>query len=720
MFQGASRWIIRWPLVVIGVWAAAVIAVIIVAPKLSDYTTSNAGAGLSNSYQSVQATNIQKQYFPESTHGSGVIVVTQSDNGSLTSGNIQTITGLASALTSKKINGVTSVTTEPQAPFLASNGKAMFINVVFSAPAGNQTVNDAVKTVRNDTNAYLRGTGLVGEMTGSAPISLDTSNAYDSALVIIEIVTVVAIVVLLAIVFRSIIIALLPVVLIALLAMVAEGITAWLAKGFGFQVGNELDPLLVVVMFGVGTDYIVFLLFRYREGLIEAGGVPDDESHREILRSSLAKTMVIVTSAAFTVSAAFIALLAAELESLQTLASGLIVGVLLMMLAALTLVPAIFRLLGKHLFFPYRPRKPTRKTQSERDADFVTGHRVLTLVVSVAIMGGLALGILGWTANYNSLAELPSDTPSLVAYNTLIKSFPAGLLGPTQVLVESSSPSTPLDPTSVSSLVSKLQTTPGISSVQQPQYNAGMNAAQITVILSQDPFSQAAMNNMEHTIEPAVDGAIPGDFSVVGGQTAQLVDVRSAMKLSLKHVIPLALVIIGIILAILLYALVAPIWILVGVALLYAAVLGTVSIVFVTILNYIGIDFTVPLIAYLFVMAVGSDYNILIGSRLREEHNAGRSSQEAARIAVSMGAPAVTSAGLILAATFASLLFTNIELLEEIGVAVIAAVLLASFVLTTKILPVISALLGKYFWFPGRMNQTITGDRPSVSAKGRT
>jgi RND superfamily putative drug exporter len=716
MFSKLATIVVKNPWKIIAAWIVLAIAVIAFAPSLANYTTSSAGAGLPASYESVQAQNTATKYFPQTSGATGTIVVTAANGSVITSSTDQTsISGLATQLTAQKIPGVYVITAvnAQGAPTISQNQKAQIVTVVFTGQPGSTVVNNAVDTIRTDTTAYFRGTGLVGGLTGNAAISVDTTNAYASAETIITIATVLAIVILLALIFRSIIIAFLPIVVIGVVHAMAQGVTAWLADGFGFQVGNELAPLLVVVMFGVGTDYIVFLLFRYRNDII----VNSSQNGVEHLEGAVSKIGAVIASAATTVITAFAALLVASLESLQTLAPGLIVGVFFMMLAGLTLVPALFKVLGKTLFFPYHPRAPKKTTQSERMAHLTIGHRAISLIVGIVIMAGLALGCLGFKTTYNQLAELPGSTPSLIAYNAMSANFPAGYLGPTQVFVTGVAP---LNQTAITNLYNKLKATSGVYGVGQPTLNntdsAAATAVQMNVVLTDNPYSTQAIDLVERTIEPEVNGSVPGDFAVVGGTTAQLVDVRAAMKLSLDHVIPLALIIVGIIIGLLLLAISAPFWILIGVALLYAAVLGTVLLVFVAGFGFVGVDFTLPLVAYLFVMAVGSDYNILIAHQLREAHKEGLDKKAAAKQAIKTGAPAVTAAGLILAATFASLLFTGIEVLEEIGLAVVAACLLTAYILTTKMLPALSATFGNFFWWPSHKTggKAASGGTPST------
>jgi RND superfamily putative drug exporter len=415
----------------------------------------------------------------------------------------------------------------------------------------------------------------------------------------------------------------------------------------------------------------------------------------------------VITSAAATVMAAFAALLVASLESLRTLAPGLIIGIALMLLAALTLVPAIFSLLGLNLFWPTKPvaRASSRPTRSERIGGMVAKHPAFVLLVWSVVLIALALGSLGFKTTYNQLAELPSSTPSQVAFNTMATAFPAGYLGPTQVFVTSDD-SKPLNDSDVSALGAQLAKTEGVSSVLPAQFTASKGQALINVLLTGDPYSIAAINDVAGPVRnTAHTTAVAEASTVVGGTTSQLVDVRAALRHDIEHIFPLALIIVAVILALLLRALLAPLYLLLGVVLTYAATLGVITLVFIKGFGYVGLDFTIPIVVYLFVMAIGTDYNILIASRLREGLQEGLPPRETARVAIIHGSPAVAAASLILAGTFASLLLTGIQLLEEIGLAVALGVLLAANVLATRIVTTLAAIRFWHFWWPNRIHE---------------
>jgi putative drug exporter of the RND superfamily len=709
LFNRLGRFVVDHPWWIIGTWVVAGVLIVVLSPQLSTFTSNNNSSFLPNSYESVQAEAVATKYFPSSSGATGTIAVSSADGGVLNSAEQQKVAGLATFLESEKILSVTSVTTSPL--YLSTDQKVQLVQVVFSGQAGDAGPNTAVPLVRDKTASYLTGSGLTGGLTGNAAISVDSTNAFDHAEVIITIATVLIILLLLGIVFRSVLIAILPIIIIGAIHEMAQSLTAALADGFHFVVGPELAPLLVVVMFGVGTDYMVFLLFRYRERL-SAG----DQPH-EALRFSLTKVGEVIASAAATVIAAFAALLVASLESLRTLAPGLIVGIALMLFAALTLVPAIFSLLGINLFWPSKPtmHHTDRRTRSEWLGDMVATRPAAVLAVWGLVLLGLAFGSLGLKATYNQLAELPASTPSQIAYNTMASAFPAGYLGPTQVFVTSDT-GAPLDESAVAGLATKLAATSGVSQVLPTEYSNTKGQALINVLLAEDPYSTSAIDQVAGPVRSTANAnAVSGATTLVGGTTSQLVDVRSALRHDIKHVFPLALVIVAIILALLLRALLAPLYLLVGVVLTYVATLGVITLVFIKGLGYVGLDFTIPIIIYLFVMAIGTDYNILISSRLKEGFEQGMTPRESSRAAVVYGSPAVASASLILAGTFASLLLTGIELLQEIGLAVALGVLLAANVLATRIVPTLAALRPFHFWWPHRFHQQTAVDRSELA-----
>jgi putative drug exporter of the RND superfamily len=695
--------VVAWRWYVIAAWIVLGVVLVALAPSLSSFTS--AGYGLPASYQSSRAETVALADFPSVAAASGIIAVEARDDGPLTAGDLQKIDALATALNDDRIDSVTSVSTSPL--FLAKNHTTQLVQVSMQGQPGDDGPNAAVAAIRSKTDAFLEGSGLRGQLTGNAAISVDQGAAFNRAQTIISAATVLLILLLLALVFRSVVICFLPLLVVGLVHQMAQSLTAFVAQWLGFTVGTELAPLLIVVMFGVGTDYIVFLLFRYREEIGKG------EDPQESLLVAMCRAGEVILSAAVTVMLAFAALLVASIGQLRTLAPGLIIGVGLMLLAALTLVPALLSLLGAAVFWPTtpKPHDPAHRTRAERMGAVVAKRPGVVLLTSVVVLVVLGTGVLGLKVTYNQLAELPQNNPSTEAYNTIASAFPAGSLGPSQVFVTSSSP---LDAAAVDALAAKLSHTQGVAEVLPVQYAAGNRAAMIQLLLTADPYSNQAIADMAGPIRAAIVDGVPGADVVTGGPTATLTDAKAALHIDTRNVLLLALLAVAVMLAILLRALAGAAYLLVGILLTYAATIGVVAYIFIGGLGYVGLDFTIPIVAYIFVIAVGTDYNILMATRLREEFQQGLERHEAARIAIVEGAPAVTAAGFILAGTFASLLLTGIQLLEEIGAAVALGVLLASNVLATRIVPTLAALRGFHFWWPHHMHTRTVVDRDEL------
>jgi putative drug exporter of the RND superfamily len=705
MFASFARMVVRHPWWIVGVWVVVAVVSLLLSPSLAKYTNANQSAFLPSSFESVKAQNVIDAKFPAQSGASGLIVVSRKDGAALTSQDQSAISALGTMLSNDHIPGVRSVTVNPI--LLSSNKKVFLVSISFTQPPGATVVNNAVPTIRSDTTSFFsaKDPALKGGLTGSAAIQVDSTNAYDSAEKVISIATVVLIVVLLGIIFRSPLICATPLVIILLVHQMTTAFVADLAGAFGFQVSQILPPLLIVVLFGVGTDYIVFLLFRYRERMRTG------EDPKQSLENALASISQVVGSAALTVAAAFAALLLADLGSLQTLAPGLITAVLVMMLAALTLVPAIFSLLGSHLFWPTGVGVAKESKRARRLGMGIGRHPGRYVAGFGILLLALACGALAYKPTYNTLQELPKSTPSLVAYNTMESAFPPGSLGPTQIVVNGT---TPLASNSLTSLTNKLKATKGVAELLPTQYSSDHTAAIINVVLKDNPYSTAALDELQYTIRPEVIGSVPGYQVYGGGTTASLVDVRTSLGQSTAEIFPVALAIIGIILGLLLLAIAAPLYLLIGVALAYVGTLGVTSLVFITLGGLSGVDFSTPIVLYLFVLAIGTDYNIAVSHRLREELLEDHPPGEAALVAATHAAPMVDSAAIILAGTFASLMLTGIASLTELGFGVAIGIVITAFVLATRLVPAVSCLRRWHFWWPSGVHHRTADAIPTV------
>ena len=508
-------------------------------------------------------------------------------------------------------------------------------------------------------------------------------------------------------IFRSPIAAFLPIATIGLVFLLATSLVALLSDTFGFEVDSTTTSLLIVVLFGIGTDYILFLLFRYRERL-RAG----DES-REAVAFSVRLVGQAVASSALVVIIAFLALLLARLGIFRTMAPGLIISVVVTLLASLTLIPAAIALVGPRIFWPSKRWQTAPKgTAFKKLGQLIARRPGRMALASGGAMLALATGAAFYTANYDTSSSLPSDTESSQANEDIKQSFAAGAANPTDVYV---SGSMPLQQSELTALAEQLRGVEGVDSVAAPVLAEDGSGARIGVNLTESATSNAALDVAEGPLRDLAHASAAGDEVRVGGASSAFADIRSALERDMVVVFPIAALLIALVLGLLLRSVVAPLYLLGAVALGFVATLGAGVALFQGLGSEPGLLFILPVLLYMFVVAIGTDYNILMTTRLREEMQEGNDPRTAADLAVEHAGPTVVSAGVILAGTFASLGLTGISLLVQLGATIAIGVVIVSFVMATVLVPSLSALIGKRVWWPGRRDAAApvaAGDHP--------
>jgi len=699
MFARLGKMVTAHPWRVIAVWIAAVAVIVPLAPSLSSVSNSNSASFLPSSSESVKAQKLADRTFPKSAGATAIFVVKRADNAKLDAADEQKAAALARHLARAQIPAVNSVTTSNAQ--LAPNGKLQLVQVAFNAPAQDKGVSNAVKPLRQAADAFLQGRGLQAGLTGEAAITADTNSTYTSAGKLVGGVTVLLIVVLLGLIFRSPIAALLPILSVGLVYALATALIAVLAKGIGFHVDESLTSLLIVVLFGIGTDYILFLLFRYRERL-RAG----DDS-KDAVRLSVHRVGETIASSGLVVMAATAAFLFARLGSFRSMAPSFIIAVAVMILAALTLIPALLSLIGPRVFWPSKRWQYAAEGSVFKRLGALIGRRpALTAIVSGAIMLALAAGALSLKLSYDTTGQLPSHTKAAKAEAQLKTAFPAGAVNPTQVYLSSNGK---LQPAQLNRLRNALEHVHGVATVAPATLNPSGTAARIDVSLAMNPTSATALNLVSGPVRDAARAAAaPGEQILVGGTTMTAADTRSASNHDYKTILPIAAVLILLILGFVLRSVIAPPVLLVGVGLGFLATIGASVLAFQHIEGHAGITSVLPMIVYIFVVAVGTDYNILLTKRLRDEVADGATGRQAAALAVEHAGPTAATAGLILAGTFGSLVLAGVSLLAQTGFAVAAGILIVAVLMAPILVPSLAALLGDRLWWPGHKPQAAT------------
>jgi RND superfamily putative drug exporter len=700
LFAWLGRAVVRHPWRVIALWVIAAAAVILTSPGLP--TTSNESSFLPKNYESIRAMDLQDHAFPQTgnvTSAAAIIVFSRADGGQLTAADDAKVATITKDLDAKHIAGIVSITAGSEsANHLVGSAMVAMPNSVVNG-SGSASDN-AVKALRADIKPMVSGTDLAEGVTGQAAQSLDSEQSGNRADQIVLLATLVLILLLLLIIFRSPIIALLPLVVIALVSQVATGLIADVNKALNLNTDSSISTILIVVLFGIGTDYILFLMFRYRERLRRG------EDPKQAMVSAVTRVGEVISSAAGVVIVAFLALLLSTLSVLRSMGPALAIAVGVTLIAGLTLVPAIVSLLGTKVFWPSKSWQ--REPRAARFAAIggALGRRpALFAAVSGLILVALAIGAFGFKPTFDlSSAGIPASAESQRALVTLEKGLPPGATDPTDVLLHSTSGA--LTSSELSGYGRALKALPAVGSVGAPAVSADHKTADYQLTLSYDPASTQAVNAMKNSITPGAHAAAPaGTYALVGGTTAVYADIQHAVNHDYMVVFPVAAVIILLILMLLLRSVVAPWYLLASVGLGFGATLGASVLVFQVLQNQAGLVFLLPVYMYLFVVALGTDYNILMIARLREEAREGKDARQAAALAVRHSGPAIGAAGLILAGTFASLTLAGNTILSQIGFAVSCGIALAAFVMAMFFAPSITALIGPRAWWPGHADR---------------
>jgi RND superfamily putative drug exporter len=433
-----------------------------------------------------------------------------------------------------------------------------------------------------------------------------------------------------------------------------------------------------------------------------------------------------IASAAGAVIVAFLALSLSTLGLFKSLGPALAIAVAVTLLAGLTLIPAIISLLGTRVFWPSKAWKnEPRGTRFASIGAAMGRHPGRFALASGGVMVLLAIGALGFHPNFDLTGGSTSSSSESTVYNkVLLKGLPAGATEPSDVYLRTTA-GNPLTADELATYRSRLQGVPGVGQVAAPLLSANKSVADFRVTLTENPESHLAIGTMRGPLRTVAHESAPtGTVAVVGGITSVFVDIETAVNHDYTVVFPVAAVIIMLILGLLLRSLVAPWYLIASVGLGFAATLGTTVLLFQNLDGQPGLIFLLPVIMYLFVVALGTDYNILMIARLREEAREGRSPKEAASMAVRHAGPTVAAAGVILAGTFASLMLAGNSTLTQMGFAISFGIAVAAFVMALFFTPAVTALIGHAAWWPGHADAvrekepTASDEQPSPAPLG--
>ncbi len=582
--------------------------------------------------------------------------------------------------TSGEINGNAFV---PPAE-ISENGKAAVITVPL----------DEIEEVadRADRMAEMRAaakegmpSGLEVYITGPEGFVVDISGVFAGANFTLLLATVIIVAVLLLITYRSPVLWLVPLTVIGVADGMAGQIAPQLSTFFlGVTADGSITGILSVLVFGAGTNYALLLIARYREELLL-----NEDRHLAMNKALRGVTPAIIASGG-TVALALLTLLFAELGGNRTLGLVIAGGIVMAMFAALVVLPAAIVVFGRGLFWPFIPKfGGVNKSEKGLWAKLGRGVSKRPVIVSVAgfvILAILSFGATGIKVGLSSTDQFRVAPEAAVGQDVLAEAFPAGETSPAIVIVNKGYED---------EVAAAAKSVSGVAEVTIGDSNSEIT--KIDVVLDAESQSEAAYEIIRDLRDElrAVDGA----GALVGGLDAQRLDVKDTYASDQLTVIPLILLLVFIVLVLLLRSLVAPILLLLTVVASFFSAIGAAWLLFENVFGLPALDLSVFLFSFLFLVALGIDYNIFLVTRAKEEAEKLGLKEGMIKALASTGG-VITSAGILLAAVFAVLGVLPLIALYQIGIIVGIGVLLDTLLVRTVIVPSLAFITGKYFWWP--------------------
>ncbi|HEY7950189.1 MAG TPA: MMPL family transporter [Solirubrobacterales bacterium] len=686
----------RW--VTVGVWVALGLAGLLGRIHIGDVTAAGQSSFLPKNAESTEVLDVLQSDFKG---GDDVpVLVVFERNGGLTAADLNAIGRLGQGLDRLGLAGATPVfapfSGEAKKPLgavariahgigpVSRDGEAALVALAIDANERNAVVGGVARI-----RAYLakhRHPGLHSYVTGPGGIAADLEHVADDAAKTLLIATLGLVLVLLLVVYRAPVLALLPLLTVGIAYLISIGVAYLLIEAGAIVVNAEGTFLLLVLVFGAGTDYSLLLIHRYREelgrGVAPAAALPD----------ALAQSVRPIAASAGTVIAAMLVLLLADLESTRWLGPVLAIGIAVMLAASLTLLPAVLSLFGERVFWPGRDAEPGERNRRWARIAALVRRRPRAIVAIVS--AGLVVLSLGNLVDHGTLGFGQGETRSTESgrgTEILEEHFPPGLGSPLTAVVRIGQ---------VEDAIGSLEEL-GAVKLAVPVPPSGLSTeAAIAIVLRGNPYSTRAADQVEGIREKLQEVA---PSALVGGIPAENYDIEQTNSRDTKLIVPVVLLLVGLILAMVLRALAAPAYLIVTVVASFAATLGLVTFVFTEIFGVSGMAFNLVLLAFIFLVALGVDYNIFLMTRAREEA-ATLGTRDGILAALENTGGVITGAGVILAGTFATLTLLPLEELVQIGATVALGVLLDTFVVRALMIPAITYLCGDRAWWPGRVS----------------
>jgi RND superfamily putative drug exporter len=689
----AGRWT-KW--VVLAFWVAVFAVAGPLAGKLNSAQQNDASAWLPNNAESTQVVELAKRFAPSDIFPA--LVVYERPDGTITPAD-----QAKAAADARRFATIQDVTGKVIGPVPATDGRALQVIVpIRVAEEGNgwEELAPRIEEMRSIAQADTGGLGVY--VTGPAGYFADFSKVFSGFDATLLYITAAIVIVILLLTYRSPVLWLLPLTTVFVALTAAQAVIYLLAKNAGLTVNAQSAFILTVLVFGAGTDYALLLTARYREELRRHA------DRHQAMAVALGRAAPAIIASAATVILSLLCLLVAELNSTKSLGPVMAIGVAVGLLAMLTLLPALLVIFGRWVFWPRRPTlgsaEPTERGLWARIGQRMATRPRLVWVVTAVVLGALALGVTQLEANGLQSRDSFRTKPEAVAGEAaLARHFAAGEGNPVQVIGTAAA---------APQLQEAVAATPGVTAVTRPQVRDGYAYLEGTLTSSAD--SQAGFATVDRLRDRV--HAIPGADAKVGGGSAVQLDIQRATRHDRNLVVPLVLVVVLVILGLVLRAIVAPLLLVATVVLSFAAALGVSALAFEYVFGFAGADPAFPLWTFVFLVALGTDYNIFLMTRVHEEAKV-HGTRRGALVGLAATGGVITSAGMVLAGTFAALGTLPLVFITEIGFAVAFGVLLDTFVVRSVLVTALNLDVGRWIWWPSRLHHKRDVDLGELEAE---
>jgi RND superfamily putative drug exporter len=686
--------------VVIGVWLLLAVALAPLQPKLQTIAADESETFFTRGADSTAADRLLDTRFPESGDSTAVIAYETTEGSIYTrtpeiSQDMQEICASPTLPALKGVGGPDGAVcgelghalgpANPPTAFSADSPESMVLFSVVNDRDDTESVAADVAALR----AMLPGpdaASLRSYVTGEAGFDADRSLAVEGLDGTLLAITGALVLILMLWTYRSPLIAALMLGVVAVAYVIATGLVYGLVRADVTTVSGQSTAILIVLMFGAGTDYCLLIVSRFRD---ELRRVSDVET---AMTRAASRTGPAIFASGGIVVAAMLVLALADYNATREMGPLLALGIVVMMACGMTLLPALLAAFGRRAFWPAIPREePVERTSARwsRIAGLVRRRPVLLASLSAGLLALGALGTLEGRGYLNLAQQYRSDPESVLAQNLIRERYePPGRVAPLDIVTAS---------TVALEVKDALGLAPGVATSYTDSDGGTVVASE--ALLNTDPFSSEALEEIPRLREVAREAA-GGELALIGGITAQSYDNREALRADARLIVPLVLGVILLVLIALLRCIVAPLYVIGTVILSFAFALGASSLIFTHVFGQPDSDPNLTIFAFIFLVALGVDDNIFLMTRIREERRRGLATRDAVTAGLEKTGGVITSAGLILAGTFAALMALELEALFQVGFTVSLGLLVDAFIVRTFLVPSIAMLLGEKNWWP--------------------